>query len=87
MVIVVTYLILCRSLTYAQQTARVLERSGIGAKILRTPRSIAGDGCGYCVKISDRQLSAALPILHREGLGPKQIYIQTGENQFSEVTK
>ena len=83
----VYYLILCRSLTYAQRTARVLEQSGISGHVMRTPRSIAGEGCGYCVKISEKQLNKALMLLRREGLGPKQVYIQTGDNVFSEVQK
>ena len=41
------YLIVCRSLTYAQRTAAVLERAGITARILRAPKSIAGEGCSY----------------------------------------
>lgn len=81
----VSYLILCRSLTYAQRTARVLERSGISCHVIRTPRSIAGEGCGYCVRVSEQWLSKALMLLRREGLGPKQVYIQTGENAFREV--
>ena len=36
------YLIVCRSLTYAQRTAAALERAGITAHILRSPKSIAG---------------------------------------------
>mgnify|MGYP001862318501 CR=1 FL=1 len=34
----VYYLILCRSLTYAQRTASVLERAGIAARVLRSPK-------------------------------------------------
>lgn len=81
----VSYLILCRSLTYAQRTARVLERSGISGHVERTPRSIAGEGCGYCVKISEQGLGKALPLLRREGLGPKQVYIQHSDGTFDEV--
>ena len=33
----VYYLIVCRSLTYAQRTASALERAGITAHILRSP--------------------------------------------------
>ena len=46
------YLIVCRSLTYAQRTAAALERAGISARILRSPKSIAGEGCSHSVKIS-----------------------------------
>ena len=44
------YLIICRSLTYAQRTAAALGRAGITAHIFRTPRQIAGEGCSHCVK-------------------------------------
>ena len=81
----VSYLILCRSLTYAQRTAHTLERSGISAQVIRTPRSIAGEGCGYCVKISELGLSKALILLRREGLDPKQVYLQNEDNTFREV--
>lgn len=32
------YLIVCRSLTYAQRTASALERAGITAHIMRSPK-------------------------------------------------
>lgn len=44
------YLIVCRSLTYAQRTAAALERAGITAHILRSPKSIAGEGCSPLCK-------------------------------------
>ena len=50
------YLIICRSLTYAQRTAAALGRAGITAHIFRTPRQIAGEGCSHCVKIRQHDL-------------------------------
>ena len=40
----VYYLIVCRSLTYAQRTAAALERAGITAHIRRSPRAIDQEG-------------------------------------------
>ena len=80
-----SYLIVCRSLTYAQRTAAALERAGITAHILRSPRSIAGEGCGYSVKISQRRLADALRVLHRVMLEPKRIFITTGDGSYREV--
>ena len=65
------YLIVCRSLTYAQRTAAALERAGISAYIMRSPKSIAGEGCSHSVKIAQRHLTQALQILNRAGLSPK----------------
>ena len=60
------YLIVCRSLTYAQRTAASLERAGITARVLRSPKSISGEGCSHSVKISQRRLPDALRVLQRE---------------------
>ena len=82
----VHYLIVCRSLTYAQRTARVLERAGISGYIMRAPKLISGEGCSHCVKVAERWLAPALKVLNREGLGPKRVFLQTGEGTYSEVS-
>ena len=82
----VHYLIVCRSLTYAQRTARVLERAGISGYIMRAPKLISGEGCSHCVKVAERWLAPALKVLNREGLGPKRVFLQNEEGSYSEVT-
>ena len=79
------YLIVCRSLTYAQRTAAALERVGIAAQVLRSPRSISGEGCSHSVKISQRSLPQALQVLQRAGLSPKRVYITAGDGSYEEV--
>ena len=81
----VYYLIVCRSLTYAQRTAGALERAGITAYILRSPRIIAGEGCSHSVKVSERNLARALLVLERVGLSPRRIYIMSGDGGYKEV--
>lgn len=82
----VYYLIICRSLTYAQRTARVLERAGIASSILRAPKSIAGEGCSHCVRVAERWLAVSLKALNQEGLGPKRVYLQGADGSYSEVS-
>ena len=79
------YLIVCRSLTYAQRTAAALERAGITARILRSPKSIAGEGCSHSVKISQRNLPDALRTLNNAQLAPKRIFITAGDDNYQEV--
>lgn len=79
------YLIVCRSLTFAQRTAAALERSGVPAHILRTPGAISPKGCSHSVKIAQRRLTQALVALNRVGLTPEQIYITQGDGSFREV--
>ncbi len=81
----VHYLIVCRSLTYAQRTARVLERAGISGYVMRAPKLISGEGCSHCVKVAERWLAPALKVLNREGLGPKRVFLQNEEGTYSEV--
>ena len=79
------YLIVCRSLTHAQRSAAALERGGITARILRSPKSIAGEGCSHSVKVSQRSLPEALRILQRAELSPKRIFITAGDGSYQEV--
>lgn len=81
----VYYLIVCRSLTYAQRTAKVLERAGITSYIIRTPKNIAKEGCGHGVKVAQKNLDMALVHLKRAELSPKQLYITFGDNSYREV--
>lgn len=80
------YLIVCRSLTYAQRTAAALERAGITAHILRSPKAVSATGCSHSVKISQRSLSAALVVLNRIGLAPEHVYLTTGDGSYREVS-
>ena len=79
------YLILCRSLTYAQRTAAALERAGIIGNIMRSPKSIAGEGCGHSVRISQRNLATALEVLRQAELSPKRVFAAEGDGVYREV--
>lgn len=69
------YLILARSVTYAQRMQRVLERAGLRCQILRAPRDLTDMGCAYALRLAVADLSKALTMLHRESLDPVQIFL------------
>lgn len=79
------YLLICRSLTYAQRTAKALERSGITAIVTRVPQTITSDGCGYCVKVSAKNISNALVALKDAELYPIKIFVLYADGNFGEV--
>jgi hypothetical protein len=81
----VYYLIVCRSLTHAQQTAAALDRAGLAAQIIRSPKSISGEGCGYGVRLAETNLSLALVILNRVGITPSRVYVASAEGGYREV--
>ena len=74
------YLIIARSVTYAQR----MQRAGIRSRIFRAPRDLTDRGCAYAVQIADSDLTAALTALHRESLDPVQIFL-TQRGTFREV--
>ncbi|MGI5984255.1 MAG: DUF3343 domain-containing protein [Clostridiales bacterium] len=79
------YLLMCRSLTYAQRASRALERIGITAIITKAPKSVTGQGCNYCVKVSERNLVKSLSTLKEAGLGPSRVFLVSHDGSVSEV--
>ena len=70
------YLILARSVTYAQRMQRALERTGIRCRIRHAPGGLTDLGCAYVVQVETRELPLALTVIHREGLGPVQVFLE-----------
>lgn len=69
------YLIIARSVTYAQRMQRALARAGVRCQIFRAPRDLTELGCAYAVRVSVSDLTDALTALHRESLDPVQIFL------------
>ena len=69
------YLILARSVTYAQRMKRQLEKGGVRSQILRPPRDLTDSGCAYALRIAVNDLAAALKILRGAGYSPIQVYV------------
>ena len=69
------YLILARSVTYAQRMQFALERVGLRCQIFRAPRELTDLGCAYAVRLAAADLADALTVLHREALDPVQIFL------------
>ena len=82
-----TYLILCRSLTYAQKAARALERSGVTATILRTPKGLSQEGCSYCVRVSERNITIAMAALRETNARFTRVYLCHPSGEIREVTR
>ena len=79
------YLLICHSITYAQRTAKALESVGIGAVVVRLPKNISIDGCGYCVRVKGHRISEAIAAVHNAGLPPVRIFARNENGIFGEV--
>ena len=78
------YIILARSVTYAQRMRKSLDRAGIRCQIFRPPRDLTDLGCAYAVRVTVSDLPGALAALHRDGLDPVQIFLYQ-QGQYLEV--
>ena len=66
-------ILVCRSLTYAQRTLRALRAAGFRAELTRLSAAEAGDGCGYGVRLRQRDRAAALALLAGKNLAPRRV--------------
>ncbi|NLM84563.1 MAG: DUF3343 domain-containing protein [Clostridiales bacterium] len=82
----VYYLLICRSLTYAQRSAKALEHAGITAIVSRVPAGLSPSGCAYGVKLSAKHISNALVVLRNADLHPLKIFVQYADGNFNEVS-
>lgn len=80
------YYITFRSVTIAQRGERVLHKQGIRCTLLRTPRWMEEQGCGYCLKLWAKEVSYAVEVLRENGVALRKVYIQKGDGQLEEMT-
>ena len=79
------YLIIARSVTYAQRMHNALSRAGVRCRIFRAPRDLTDLGCAYAVQIQSSDISRALTTLHRASLDPVQIFMTQQKGLYREV--
>lgn len=78
------YLIMCRSMTYAQRNAAVLERAGISARVVKAPQGLSSSGCGYGVSLY-RRFDEARNLLKKNGLLNGKIFFRDDDGEFREI--
>ena len=78
------YVFMCRSLTYAQSAARVLEKNAISASVKKAT-GLSGSGCSYSVSVSYMKGTAAAGVLRREGLLQGKVFLRHDDGSHTEV--
>ena len=78
------YLIMCRSLTYAQRAAQALERAGYRAAVVRAPQELRGNGCGYALSMR-RGFEEAVKLLQNQNLLSGKLYQKQNDSEYREV--
>ena len=74
-----------RSGTAAQSGAKRLEKAGISATMVRTPRNLQKQGCGYSLRVRRAQFRTAQEILLQSGASFQKVYTQMPDGNWEEV--
>lgn len=81
-----SYFITFRSVTFAQRGESVLRRAGIDCTLQRTPRWMEERGCGYCLRVHDRDALKAVEQLRTKQVDFRKVYLQMGSGTVEELT-
>lgn len=80
------YFITFRSVTFAQRGEKLLNKNNIRSTLLRTPRWMEEQGCGYALKLWTKDVFPAVELLRENQLPMRRVYVQREDGQLEEIT-
>ena len=79
------YYITFRSVTYAQRGEKLLSRKNHRVSLMRTPRWMEEQGCGYALKLWTNDIRQPLKLLRENNLQLRRVYVQREDGTMEEV--
>ena len=79
------YYITFRSVTFAQRGEKVLNAHQIRCSLLRTPRWVEEQGCGYCLRLRTNDIMPAVRLLRSAQVPFQRVYVQSFDGEVEEV--
>ena len=79
------YFITFRSVTFAQRAEKLLNQQGYRVNLMRTPRWMEEQGCGYALKLWTNDIAAAVRLLREGKVQLRRVYVQLEDGQMEEV--
>jgi hypothetical protein len=79
------YFITFRSVTFAQRAEKLLNQRGYRVNLMRTPRWMEEQGCGYALKLWTNDIAAAVRLLREGKVQLRRVYVQLEDGQMEEV--
>ena len=74
-----------RSITHAQKGSNLLTAAGFRHRMLRTPKILATQGCGYALQVSRKDVEAALQVLRCNHAIIQRVYWQHEDGSIEEL--
>ena len=79
------YFITFRSVTFAQRAEKLLNQQGYRVNLMRTPRWMEEQGCGYALKLWTNDIAAAVRLLRESRIQLRRVYVQLEDGQMEEA--
>ncbi len=78
-------LITFRSVMPAQRGEELLRQNGIECSVVRTPKWMERQGCGYSLRLSCAMVPQAMQLLKNKRISYRKLYRQNGEGRLEEM--
>lgn len=78
-------LITFRSITPAQRGESVLHKVGIDCAVMRTPKWMEEQGCGYSLRVKSQDIQRSIMILKNNNISFKKVYWQRDNGTVEEM--
>lgn len=79
------YYITFRSVTFAQRGEQLLSKHGMRCTLLRTPKWMEAQGCGYSLRLWTADVMAGVELLRSNNVPMRRVYIQTPDGTLEEL--
>ena len=79
------YYVTFRSVTFAQRAEQLLQKNGIRSTLLRTPRWMEAQGCGYSLRLWTHDIRTPVDLLRRNQVNFQRVYIQISDGTLEEI--
>ena len=79
------YYITFRSVTYAQRGEKLMRREVLHCSLLRTPKWMEAQGCGYSLQLWTREAERAVALLRENGIPFRKVYVQQTGGELEEM--
>lgn len=79
------YYVTFRSVTYGQRGEKLLNQAGHRCALLRTPRWMEEQGCGYALRVWTKDIAPAVELLRENRIPLRRVYVQMSDGQLEEM--
>ena len=79
------YFVTFRSVTFAQRAEKLLNQRGFRVNLMRTPRWMEEQGCGYALKLWIGDILSVVNLLRESRIQLRKVYVQWEEGAMEEV--